>query len=204
MFNDGETDIRAIAAHNANENVGQVQEGGTEMLAFGNMMDQFDGNGSGRDELGIGRWTFMIFAGSYGVVTYVVCGYNPTENNKVKYGITYQQHKRFYIDRQKDLTFPRKRFVNDLIKQLETRREEGARRVLCAEANEHIYDKVLGKRLTSTVGLNMKKVVGSFTRQQVGATLFQGSKPIDSIWETSDLVVTNACIMPVGYGVGYH
>ena len=123
MFNGGETDIRAIAAHNANENVGRVQEGVTEMLAFGNLMDQFDGDGSGRDELGLGCWTFMTFAGSDGVVTYVVCGYNTTANNKVESGTTYQQHRRFYIDKRKDLTCPRKLFVNDLVKQLETWRE---------------------------------------------------------------------------------
>ena len=69
---------------------------------------------------------------------------------------TYQQHPRFYIENQKDLTCPRKRFVNDLIKQLETWREERARKVLCADANENIYDKALDKRLTSTLGLNMK------------------------------------------------
>ena len=44
MFNGGETDIRAIAEHNDNENMGRVQEGGTAMLAFGNLMNQFDGN----------------------------------------------------------------------------------------------------------------------------------------------------------------
>ena len=98
----------------------------------------------------------------------------------------------------------KKRFVNYLIKQLETQREEGARIVLCADANENIYDKGLGKRLTSALGLKMKEVVGSCTGQQVGATFFRGSKPIDGIWATSDLFVTNACIMPVGYGVGYH
>ena len=92
MFNGGKTDIRAIAAHNANENVGRVQEGGTSMLAFGNLMDQFDGNRSGRDELGIGRSTFMQFSGSDGVVTYVVCRYNPMANNKVESGTTYKQH----------------------------------------------------------------------------------------------------------------
>ena len=74
MFNGGETDIRDIAEHNANENMGRVQEGGTTMLAFGNLMDQFDGDGSGREKLGLGRWNFMRFTGSYGVVTYVVCG----------------------------------------------------------------------------------------------------------------------------------
>ena len=62
------------------------------MLAFGNLMDQFDGNGSGRNELGLGRWTFMRFAGSDGVVTYVLCGYNPKAKNKVESGTTYQQN----------------------------------------------------------------------------------------------------------------
>ena len=63
MFNGGETDIKDIGANNANENVGRVQEGVTAMLAFGNLMDQFDGDKLGRDELGLGRWTFMRFAG---------------------------------------------------------------------------------------------------------------------------------------------
>ena len=72
---------------------GQVQESGTAMLVFGNLMDHFDGDGSGRDELGIGHWTFMRFAGSDGVVTYGVCGYNPMTNNKAESGTTYQQHK---------------------------------------------------------------------------------------------------------------
>ena len=102
MFNGGETDIRAKAAHNANENVGREQEDGTAMLEFGKLMDQFDGDWLGRDILGVGCWTFMIFAGSDGVVTYVLCGYNPMEKNKVESGTTYQQHRRFYIDKQKD------------------------------------------------------------------------------------------------------
>ena len=172
MLNGGKTDVRAVVAHNANGNVGQVQEGGTAMLVFGNLMDQFDGNGSGRDKTGLGCWTFMRFAGSYEVATYRVCGYNPTENNKVESGTTYQQNPRFYIDNQKDLTCPRKRFVNDLIKHLETWREEGTRIVLFVDANGNIYDKALGKRLTIILGLNMKEVVGSFTRQKVGATFF--------------------------------
>ena len=50
----------------------------------------------------------------------------------------------------------------------------------------------------------MKEVVGSFTGKKVGATFFRGSNPIDVIWATSDLVVTNTFIMPVGYGVGDH
>ncbi len=53
-------------------------------------------------------------------------------------------------------------------------------------------------------GLGMKEVVGDFTTKQLGATYFRGRKPIDAIWATSDVTVANACMMPVGYGVGNH
>jgi hypothetical protein len=46
--------------------------------------------------------------------------------------------------------------------------------------------------------------VGEFTARKLGATYFQGSVPIDAIWATSDVTVANACVMPVGYGVGDH
>jgi hypothetical protein len=59
MFNGGETELRAIAAHNINEDAGKIQEGGTAMLAFGDLIEQFDPNSSGQDDLGLGRWTFM-------------------------------------------------------------------------------------------------------------------------------------------------
>jgi hypothetical protein len=50
----------------------------------------------------------------------------------------------------------------------------------------------------------MLEVVGDFTGKKIGPTFFRGSKPIDGIWATSDVVVTHACVMPAGYGVGNH
>ena len=50
----------------------------------------------------------------------------------------------------------------------------------------------------------MSEVVGEFTCQKVRATLFCGSTPINGVWATSDVTVVGACVMPVGYGVGYH
>jgi hypothetical protein len=50
----------------------------------------------------------------------------------------------------------------------------------------------------------MSEVVGEFTGKKVGPTFFRGSKPIDGIWATCDIVITHACVMPVGYGVGDH
>ncbi len=47
MFNGGETELRAIAAHNINKDAGKFQEGGTAILAFGDLIEQFDPNSSG-------------------------------------------------------------------------------------------------------------------------------------------------------------
>ena len=76
--------------------------------------------------------------------------------------------------------------------------------IVCMDANEHIYKKSMGKSLTDSQGLAMKEVVGSFTNEPLGATFFRGTKPIDGVWATSDIVVTGACVMPAGYGVGDH
>jgi hypothetical protein len=47
MFNGGETELRAIAAHNVNEDAGKFQEGRTAMLVFGDLIEQFDPEGLG-------------------------------------------------------------------------------------------------------------------------------------------------------------
>ena len=72
------------------------------------------------------------------------------------------------------------------------------------DANKHIYEKNIGKTLTNIDGLSMNKVVGTFTQKKLGATHFRGTNPIDAVWATSDVTIVNACVMPVGYGVGDH
>jgi hypothetical protein len=47
MFNGGETELRAIASHNRSEDVGKFQEGGTAMMVYSNLIQQFDPEGSG-------------------------------------------------------------------------------------------------------------------------------------------------------------
>jgi hypothetical protein len=53
-------------------------------------------------------------------------------------------------------------------------------------------------------GLNMSEVVGDFAGKKLGPTFFQGSKPIDGIWATRDIIMTHTCVMPTGFGVGDH
>ena len=50
----------------------------------------------------------------------------------------------------------------------------------------------------------MNEVVGTFNGKKRGATLFRGSKPIDAVWVTPDIVVVGACVIPGSCGVGNH
>ena len=110
MFNGGETELRAIASQNAHESVGKYQEGGTAVLSYGNLLQQFDPEGSGCDDLGLGRWTHMRFVGEDRIVTRIICGYSPRANKKKDSGTVYQQHRRHLINKLKDVTCPRVRF----------------------------------------------------------------------------------------------
>ena len=48
-----------------------------------------------------------------------------------------------------------------------------------------------------TSELEMVEVVGNFTGQKVGPIFFRGKDPIDGVWATPDVVITEAYVMPV-------
>jgi hypothetical protein len=204
MFNGGETELRVIAAHNVNKDAGKFQEGGTAMLVFGDLTEKFDPEGLGGDDLGLGQWAFMKFAGWDGVGTRVICGYSPCSNKKKDSGTVYQQHQWHLINKLNVLTRPRERFCKDLLQQMKQWRAAGERLVQCLNANENIYREKLGRQLTDLHGLGTKEVVGEFTGGRLGTTFFRGSEPINAIWATSNVEVAHECVMPVGYRVGDH
>ncbi len=117
MFDGGETELRAIASHNRNEDAGKFHEGGTAMMVYGNLIQQFAPEESGRDELGLGRWTYMLFCGANNMVTRVICGYSPCANKKDS-RMVYQQHRRHLINKLKVDTCPRSRFWEDLLRKM--------------------------------------------------------------------------------------
>ena len=83
----------------------------------------------------------MVFRGSEGVTTRIVCGYNPCYNNRKASRTYYQQNRRCLIMKEKDRSCPRKRFQEDLVRQLKKWRDKGERLVVCMDANENIYCK---------------------------------------------------------------
>ena len=70
--------------------------------------------------------------------------------------------------------------------------------------NEHMYNGLLGKALGERDSLNLQEVILVCTGAPTGAMFFCGSQPIDGLWTSDDLDISNACVMPFGYGVGDH
>ena len=112
----------------------------------------------------------MKFAGADNRATIVLYGYCPCYNAKSGSRISYQQQRRYLIGKEDDLTCPRRRFQEDLFKQLEIWKEEGNEIIVCMDANENIYDKCIGKTLMCPTGLDMKEVVGNQTGKKIEPT----------------------------------
>jgi hypothetical protein len=95
-------------------------------------------------------------------------------------------------------------FWRNLIKQIKTWQESGDKIILFMYHNEHATNGPLGKELGDKNGLDLQEAVVQHTGSSPGATFFRGSKPIDRIWVSNDLDISNACVMPFRYGVGNH
>lgn len=116
----------------------------------------------------------------------------------------YQQHCHYFINTMHNTMCPRTWFQNDLLWRLKHWPNKDEQLVLCMNANEDIYLGMLGCALTDRDRLAMEEPVEAITGQKIGSTFFRGSKPIDMVWVTSDILVLSVCVHPVGYGVGDH
>jgi len=159
---------------------------------------------TGKDKEGLGRWCWILLDGNNGHQTRIVTAYNPCKNKAVNSGTTYQQQRWYYITKRKDLSCPRKIFRRDLIKQLKSWQEAGDRIILFMDHND-ATNGPLGKELVSDKnGLDLREAIIQHTGASPGATFFRGSKPLDGMWVSEDLDISNACVMLFGYGVGDH
>ncbi len=76
--------------------------------------------------------------------------------------------------------------------------------ILFMDHNKQVYDGTLGKALSDKKGLNLNKVILQCTGELTRAACFRGSKQTNGLWASSDLKISNTCIMPLGFGVGNH
>jgi hypothetical protein len=194
----------AVSAHNVHKAkvAGRVQEGGTGTICFGESTGYI--KKTWRNSKGLGRWSWILLGGTNGHNTRVITAHNPCKNKNVNLGTTYQQQQIYFITKKKDLTCPLVLFRNHLIKQIKEWHAAGDRITLFMDHNEHVINGQLGKALADKERLDLREAIVQHTGTSPGATFFQGSKPMDGLWISSNLDISNACMMPFGYGIGDH
>ncbi len=83
----------AVSAHNIQEATfaGRIQEGGMGTICF----DKARGHikKTGRDEEGLGSWSWILLSSTNGHTTHIITAYNPCKNRNVNSGTTYQQQQ---------------------------------------------------------------------------------------------------------------
>ena len=146
----------------------------------------------------------MTFSGKEGHLTTILVGYNPCKTTTSHNQSSYQLQRSYFTLAKRNTTCPRRQFQQDLIELLTQWRLEGRRLIICLDANDHVYTGKLGKALVSTPNLDLREATESSTGIKLTATYFRGSRPIDAIWTTPDVEISNICAMPIGYGVGDH
>lgn len=85
LFDGGESLVRGLWCSNEQEKLNKfistrTREGGTGMLAFGEMASLISVNGFGKDETGLARWTYLEVTGKEGMTTVFLVGYCPCKN----------------------------------------------------------------------------------------------------------------------------
>jgi hypothetical protein len=194
----------AIAAHNVHEGkqAGRVQEGGTGSICFGEATGYI--KKVGRDEEGLGRWYWILLGGAEGHNMRIITAYNPCRNKNVNSGTSYQQQCCYFITKKNNLTCPLILFRKHLIKKIKQWQASGERIALFMDHNKHAIEGPLGKALADKDGPDLCKAIKLHTRASLGATFFRGLQPIDGLWVSKDLDISNACVMPFRFGVGDH
>ena len=152
LFNGGESEVKVIHGCNVHEGaISRVQEGGTGVLTFGQLAEQFDHMNSRQDVTGLRRFSFSRYIGENDISTWVVCGYQPCKSKGPS--TSYQQQRRYFIEKRQPDVKPRDKFFEDFIALLKRWRDEGDRIIVCLDANENIYSKRIGRALTEIDGL---------------------------------------------------
>ncbi len=70
--------------------------------------------------------------------------------------------------------------------------------------NKHVTKGALGKALGDRDRLDLHEAIIHHMGKSPGATFFRGSKPINGLWVSGDIDISNTCVMPFGHGVGDH
>ena len=193
--------VRVVSANNKHESIDNKQFGGTSVMAVDSVAARVTGTGC--DETGLGRWSWMLFEGKKKWKTRIFSVYIPIYSKRM--ASVYQQHKRYYLQQNLDLC-PRKQLLKEISKVIHQCQRNGEHVIVCTDANENLLKESGQVIQTFKVKCGLQEILRSLHPHISPPPTNQvGSKPIDSIFVSPAL--NNACRggwLKFGTGIGDH
>ena len=111
-----ENHMKTTAAHNVHHKVNHRQWGGTFAATFGKLATWV--SEMGKDETGLGCWSWMLCKGLGGHTVCNIMAYNPNQSTHTKTKTVYCQHQSYFESRG-NFTCLRKAFLRDFELELQ-------------------------------------------------------------------------------------
>ena len=153
---------------------------------------------TGKDNRGLGRWTWMEFQGRRNHRTRIITAYRPgLKPHATKLTTVYDQHMRYIRKKSLD-TNPRKLFDDDIRNELEKLIGSNIKEILMIDVNENVNNGEFTKMLAQ---LNMENAFKRYLRIELPPIHHRGSIPISAIYVTPDITINGAGILSKGIGI---
>ena len=199
-------DRKCIAAHNVH-NKTRCQPGGTVIATYGMWTTYAT---TGKDETGLARWTWIVFDCETTVRRFV-SGYRPKKPSSlkrigidIKEGVkVWEQHTRFYRERDYHNVDPHFNFDNDLLALLRLWRKNGEDVMLMIDVNDHAYTSRFARALADEE-IQMKCLFFNKYRQRVPHSHKEGSIPLMTAYASPGLDCQDMFVFKHEYGLGDH
>ena len=195
------TKVRVVSANNKHESIDNKQFGGTSVMSVNSVASRVTGTGC--DETGLGRWSWMIFEGKKQWKTRIFSVYLPITSKQM--ASVYQQHKRYYMHKNVNVC-PRKQLLKELTLIIQKCQRNGENIIVCIDANDNLLKDSSQVNTTFKVKCGLQEILRTLHPQtSPPPTNQRGSKPIDSIFVSPAL--NNACRggwLKFGSGIGDH
>ena len=186
-------DRRIGVSYNLHQRVqSKAQPGGTATIAVNDMAQRY--KGSGYDESGVGRWSWIVVSGKQNCVTRFVTVYAPQKSG-TGLNTVYEQQLSYFNHN------PIQQFWNDLARAISSWQSSGEQLILMGDWNEEIT----GENLTlwmRTFGLT--EAITSLHGQTPPPTYHRGSHAIDGIYVSPSIQVSRAGYLGFGDIPGDH
>ena len=150
------------------------QPGGTGITITKNMVTRKDKEGSGFDETGLGRWSWVRIEGKAKELTVFISAYRPCKNRKNLISV-WNQQERFFKSKER-ITSPNVQmiFENNLCKVIQSTMEKGHKVVLGTDTNDDVRKCECSEKLNN---IGMKEIIINFHKERVHQQLTTETKP---------------------------